>query len=110
MRIAVLPFLLCLAVSLSAQDLVSSPVRAEDSALRIHIAEKATVAWFSTDSGRTWDNKLVLDKPRYLGSYAYTDSIGAGIGRFWVFTSSPQSEGKGDIIGVLLELAPPDTQ
>jgi len=74
------------------------------------IAEKATVAWFSTDSGRTWDNKLVLDKPRYLGSYAYTDSIGAGIGRFWVFTSSPQSEGKGDIIGVLLELAPPDTQ
>ena len=63
----------------------------------------ATVAWFSTDSGNTWGNRLVVDKPAFAGSYAYSDSIDAGDGRFWVFTSSPQSEGKGDIIGVLLE-------
>jgi hypothetical protein len=64
------------------------------------------VAWFSTDSGNTWDHKLVVDKPAFTGSYAYSDSIDAGDGRFWVFTSSPQSEGKGDIIGVLLAVAP----
>lgn len=64
----------------------------------------ATVAWFSTDSGKTWDNRLVVDKPAFPGSYAYSDSIDAGDGRFWIFTSSPQSEGKGDIIGVLLEI------
>lgn len=63
----------------------------------------ATVAYFSTDSGRTWGCKLVVDKPAFKGSYAYSDSIDAGDGRFWVFTSSPQSEGKGDIVGVLLE-------
>lgn len=67
------------------------------------IEEGATVAYFSGDSGRTWGNKLVVDKPKYKGSYAYSDSIDAGDGRFWVFTSSPQSEGKGDIVGVLLE-------
>ena len=66
----------------------------------------ATVAWFSTDSGNTWDHKLVVDKPAFKGSYAYSDSIDAGDGRFWVFTSSPQSEGKGDIIGVLLAIEP----
>jgi len=66
------------------------------------IGLEATVAWFSADSGQTWDNKLVIDKPKYKGSYAYSDSLDAGEGRFWVFTSSPQSEGKGDIIGVLL--------
>jgi hypothetical protein len=64
----------------------------------------ATVAWFSTDSGNTWNHKLVVDKPAFTGSYAYSDSIDAGDGQFWVFTSSPQSEGKGDIIGVLLEI------
>jgi hypothetical protein len=62
----------------------------------------ATVAWFSTDSGQTWDNKLVIDVPKFKGSYAYTDSLDAGDEGFWVFTSSPQSEGKGDIVGVLL--------
>ena len=62
----------------------------------------AAVAWFSTNSGQTWDNKLVIDTPQFKGSYAYTDSLSAGDRGFWVFTSSPQSEGKGDILGVLL--------
>jgi hypothetical protein len=69
------------------------------------IEEKATVAWFSTDNGETWGNKLVVDKPKCTGSYAYTDSIDAGDGTFWVFTSSPQTEGKGDIVGVMLEVS-----
>jgi hypothetical protein len=69
------------------------------------IGEKATVAWFSTNNGKTWGNKLIVDKRRFPGSYAYTDSISAGDGKFWVFTSSPQSKGKGDIIGVLLEVS-----
>lgn len=68
------------------------------------IGEQATVAWFSTDSGKTWGHKLILDKPNLRGSYAYTDSISAGDGKFWVFTSSPRSPGKGDIVGVLLEV------
>ena len=63
----------------------------------------ATVAWFSVDSGRTWGSKLVVDKPDFKGSYAYSDSVDAGNDRFWVFTSSPRSEGKGDIVGALLE-------
>jgi len=67
------------------------------------IDERATVIWFSTDNGDTWSDKMILDRPKHSGSYAYTDSILIGDGRFWVFTSSPQSEGKGDIIGVLLE-------
>ena len=66
------------------------------------IGERATVAWFSTDNGGTWEHKLILDKPKFPGSYAYTDSIAIGGGRFWVFTSSPQTPGKGDIIGVLI--------
>ncbi len=61
-----------------------------------------TVAYFSSDSGRTWGGKMTIDKPAFRGSYAYSDSVDAGDGRFWVFTSSPQSEGKGDIVGILL--------
>ena len=68
------------------------------------IRERATVAWFSTDNGESWGHKLILDKPKFPGSYAYTDSIAAGDGKFWVFTSSPQSAGKGDIVGVLLDV------
>jgi len=43
MRIAIASFFLILAVSLGAAGLASSPVRAEDIPLRIHIAEEATV-------------------------------------------------------------------
>lgn len=68
-----------------------------------NISIGATEARFSTDSGRNWVSPLVIDRPRYTGSYAYTDSVCAGDNGFWVFTSSPQSEGKGDIVGVLLK-------
>jgi hypothetical protein len=64
----------------------------------------ATVAWFSRNSGVTWGDKLVIDKPEFTGSYAYSDSIAARDGGYWVFASSPQSAGKGDIIGVRLEV------
>ena len=66
--------------------------------------EGATVAWFSGDNGENWVNKLIVDRPAHRGSYAYTDSIALDEDRFWIFTSSPQSEGKGDIVGVLLRL------
>ena len=69
------------------------------------IEEVATVAWFSTDNGKTWGNKMIVDRPTFSGSYGYTDAISAGGGDFWVFTSSPQTQGKGDIIGVLLEVS-----
>ena len=68
------------------------------------IGQRATVAWFSTDNDENWGHNLILDNPQFPVSYAYTDSIGAGDGKFWVFTSSPQSAGKGDIVGVLLEV------
>ena len=71
------------------------------------IEERATVAWFSVDSGDTWDRKLIVDRPAYQGSYAYTDSVALDRDRFWIFTSSPQSEGRGDIIGVLLRIDRP---
>lgn len=85
------------------------------------IAQRASVATFSTDSGRTWSVPLVLDRPKYFGSYAYTDSIQIEESRIWVFTSSPQqgtlipggektmgtTRGKGDIIAVLIELKKP---
>ncbi len=68
------------------------------------IEEHATVAWFSTDNGETWRNKLIVDRPEHSGkSFAYSDVISAAEGKFWVFTSSPRSEGKGDIVGVLLD-------
>ena len=62
-----------------------------------------TVAVFSEDSGRTWGNRMEIDKPPFEGSYAYSDSVRVEGTGFWVFTSSPRSEGKGDIVGVLLE-------
>jgi len=82
------------------------------------IEQRATVAIFSTDSGRTWSPPLVLDRPKFYGSYAYTDSIDVGEGKFLIVTSSPQqgtpvtpdergmgiARGKGDIISVLIEL------
>ena len=68
------------------------------------IEERATVAWFSGDNGDSWGNRLIVDRPAHRGSYAYTDSLALDANRFWVFTSSPLSTGKGDIIGVLLRL------
>lgn len=81
------------------------------------ISRRATIASFSTDSGRTWSERLILDRPGFYGSYAYSDSIEMEPGKIWVFLSSPQGgnpiepgeksmgqhKGKGDIIGVLLE-------
>ncbi len=68
------------------------------------IDEKATVALFSTDDGRTWGERLIVDRPQQAGSYAYTDTISLDDSRFWTFTSSPRSEGRGDIIGVLCSI------
>ena len=70
------------------------------------IQEHATVAMFSVDGGVTWGDKLIVDRPPYEGSYAYTDSLQIAADQMWVFTSSPCSEGKGDIVGVLLEKRP----
>jgi hypothetical protein len=64
----------------------------------------STVACFSSDSGYHWSKPFVVDTPSFKGSYAYTDSIAIGDNRICIFTSSPQSEGKGDIIGVILKL------
>ncbi len=69
------------------------------------IGERATVAWFSTDSGQNWSDRMILDTPVHRGSYAYSDSISAGDGKYWVFMSSPRTPNKGDIVGVLLEIA-----
>ena len=70
------------------------------------IQEHATVAMFSVDGGVTWGNRLIIDRPPYEGSYAYTDSLQIAADQMWVFTSSPRSEGKGDIVGVLLVKRP----
>jgi succinate dehydrogenase flavin-adding protein (antitoxin of CptAB toxin-antitoxin module) len=69
------------------------------------INDKATAAMFSTDNGRTWGHKMIIDKPKIEGNYAYTDIIEAGDNKFWVFTSSPLSKPHfGDVLGVLLEV------
>ena len=71
------------------------------------IKERATVAMFSTDRGRMWGNKMVVDRPKFFpGSYAYTDSIQVAEDKLWVFTSTPRSPGKGDIVGILLKIQP----
>ena len=67
----------------------------------------STVVLFSLDSGVTWSDPLVVDHPPFEGSYAYTDSLQIADGRMWIFTSSPRSEGRGDIVGVLLERTRP---
>lgn len=71
------------------------------------ISERATVASFSTNNGQSWSSKMILDRPRHGGSYAYSDSISAGDGMFWVFTSSPKTPSKGDIVAILLEISRP---
>lgn len=63
----------------------------------------STVACVSDDNGQSWQGPFVLDTPLHKGSYAYTDSLAVDSEKVWVFTSSPQTEGKGDIIGILLK-------
>jgi hypothetical protein len=72
------------------------------------VEEHAAVAWFSLDNGETWGSRLIVDKPAFPGSYAYTDVIRAGGDAFWVFASSPRFEGKGGIIGVRLQVSERD--
>ena len=67
------------------------------------IERHSTVALFSVDSGASWSDPLTVDHPAFEGSYAYTDSLQIAEDRMWVYTSSPRSEGRGDIVGVLLE-------
>ncbi len=84
------------------------------------IKEHATVAIFSTDDGRTWGDQLILNRPKFPGNYAYTDSIRFDENRFWVFTSTPLRAAKttmdiskdfgggyGDVLGVLLQIQKP---
>lgn len=69
------------------------------------ISDRTTSAMFSTDNGRTWGHRMIIDKPKIAGNYAYTDIIEAGDNKFWIFTSSPLSEPHfGDVLGVLLEV------
>jgi len=67
------------------------------------IEAHATVALFSSDGGTTWSAPLIVDRPPFEGSYAYTDSLQIAPGQLWVYTSSPRAEGRGDIVGVLLQ-------
>ena len=68
---------------------------------------RGTVAWFSADNGETWSSKLIVDAVKYNipASYAYSDSITAGDGRFWVFTSTISAQANGDIVGILLAVS-----
>jgi hypothetical protein len=68
------------------------------------VERKATVLCSSADSGRTWSEPEIIDKADHDGSYAYTDSLPLDGPECWVFTSSPQSPGRGDIVGVRLRL------
>lgn len=64
----------------------------------------STVACLSNDNGHCWSPPVVLDTPRFKGSYAYTDSIVLDATNIMVFTSSPQSEGRGDIMGIRITI------
>jgi len=63
------------------------------------IGRRATVLRASADGGHTWNGPHVVDQPAHEGSYAYTDSLALSAHDLWVFTSSPQSPGRGDILG-----------
>lgn len=67
------------------------------------IIAHATVALFSQDAGATWSQPLIVDRPPFEGSYAYTDSLQIAPDQMWVYTSSPRAPGRGDIVGVLLQ-------
>ncbi|MBD3670726.1 MAG: exo-alpha-sialidase [Gammaproteobacteria bacterium] len=64
----------------------------------------ASVGCLTMDSGHHWSEPFILDRPAYRGSYAYTDSITLGDNRILLFTSSPQSPGRGDIVVIRLLL------
>lgn len=65
---------------------------------------RATIACFSTDNGKSWSEPFVVDQPAHKGSYGYTDTLPLQDGTCWIFASSPQSPGRGDIVSVRVAL------
>ena len=68
------------------------------------VERHATVLCTSADSGRTWSEPEIIDRPDHEGSYAYTDSLPLAGAEAWVFTSSPQGPGCGGIMGLHVRL------
>lgn len=64
------------------------------------IERKATVLRASADGGHTWSGPHVIDCPSHEGSYGYTDHLALEPDNLWISTSSPQSPGRGDILGL----------
>ena len=69
------------------------------------ITDKATMAMFSTDEGRTWGQKLILDRPKVSANYGYSQNIPMGNDRLWIFMSTVLSiPNMGDVAGVSIEI------
>jgi Neuraminidase (sialidase) len=68
------------------------------------LADNAVVAFFSTDNGKSWGNKLIIERPKNVGNCAYTHSISVGEDKLWVYSSTSANVVEmPDVVGILLE-------
>jgi hypothetical protein len=68
------------------------------------LEDNAVVAFFSTDNGESWGNKLIIERPKEVGNCAYTQAISLGDDKLWVYTStSAHVANMPDVAGILLE-------
>ena len=68
------------------------------------LAHNAVVAFFSTDNGKSWGSKLIIERPKDVGNCAYTQSIPVGDDKLWVYAStSANVVNMPDVAGILLE-------
>jgi len=67
--------------------------------------DNAVIGLFSTDNGKTWGNKLIIEQPKDVKNCGYTQAIPVGDNKLWVFTStSADVVDMPDVAGVLLEI------
>ena len=67
--------------------------------------DNAVIAMFSTDNGKNWGNKLIIEQPKDVKNCGYTQAIPVGDNKLWVFTStSADVVDMPDVAGVLLEI------
>ena len=68
------------------------------------LEDNAVVALFSISNGKSWGNKLIIERPKDVGNCAYTQSIPVGSDKLWVYTStSANVVSMPDVVGILLE-------
>lgn len=67
--------------------------------------DNAVIGLFSTDNGKNWGGKIIIEQPKDVKNCGYTQAITVGDNKLWVYTStSADVVDMPDVAGVLLEI------